>query len=372
MKVYELAYSLLHDPIMFYSKLEDMHYENDSLLPAETNFDQIILRAQESFVKVNTATFSKNGGIRLVDFQKSKRVLHDIFVPYSGYGLLASEKAKNALLKLYPYLGAIHFVNINEIPYYTIYSLTQENPFDFDKTLFYWAGEMVGSTTNIGNKSVPLDFIVKTEYHLDLLKKYPLFVTPYRLSNYRSSFFATGGAIATIKALGFTIEWREELEWEENPSEDFHPSRYKNASWFQGEINRHHEAKNIFKPSSPPKNTPEQIRVSIQNAIKFLAGYFPTTPLDESNQIISYISQHLNNITRTQLTDQQLKDVSLLWAEQLHRQYNWVWLEKNGTWFITHPSHEDINPIELLTDVLEKRMTAQKLSALFNTLGLMS
>jgi hypothetical protein len=89
----------------------------------------------------------------------------------------------------------------------------------------------------------------------------------------------------------------------------------------------------------------------------------------DPQMIIQNITHYLDtqNVPRDQATA-----LGLLWAEQLHRQYNWVWLEKDGTWFITHPNHEDMNPIELITDVLEKRMTAFQLSALFNTLGLTS
>jgi hypothetical protein len=382
MKVYELGWFFTQDtsgksvgpePFGFFEKgRETMPYDSGPYCWHDSYArDRTIARARESRIKIFLNHLnSKAAAFKWVTPPK-KRVIPDIFVAYYGHSLVASEVGKDALLKLYPYLEAIHFGNSGNKPYYLLRSTAQESPFDFEKSLFYWYGEDLGWTDDIGNLEKPIE-IVKAEYNIGLLKKYPLFETPYLVGNH-TVFYATEEALTAIRSLGLLVEFRTDLEWDEFAGEDFCPDRVpRGVAWFQGDIRRFYETKARRKARLSPNPSPDFILEHIGISIGFLQTFFPNLNDDESNQIISFISQFLHTSSRDKLAESNLESLAYLWAEQLHRQYNWSWLEKNGVWYITHPNHEDINPIELITDVLEKRMTAVQLSALFNTLGLTS
>jgi hypothetical protein len=296
-----------------------------------------------------------------IDPNKSKFPIPDCFIS-SGDMIIANEKCAEFIHQHCPYFEIYQMRELHGNIYYALNYPDIESPFDFEKSLYYWPAEEFGRIEHINGEY--LARVIHWVFKPDMLKERPLFYMHHL--QYSQSTFITESFLNLLNS-HFLVSHKVQLLCDNQTGIQY----WHNQAYYEKELRDYQRIKGL-QSLSIKKATPDVFQTQLFQGINILNSIEIIDLQDSANDIIGYLAQYLHKTPANKVGIEDQQALGILFGEQLHRQYNWSWLEKNGTWFITHPNHEDINPIELITDVLEKRMTAVQLSALFNTLGLTS
>jgi hypothetical protein len=295
--------------------------------------------------------------------------------------LTVSERCKVFLAQKYAYLEFYQVTSTVEESYFLVHYPSLINPFDVEKSLYYWAAEELGYQGGIGGKS--LGMTVLLEYKLELLKQTPLFY-----SEQSHGWCFTEEFLADLETQNFHVGVEYSLIWDNQQEANF-PARedifHLTRAMHRNQLAKYHEYKRkqaeaLLTPniqSSIPETIKYNLQLAIQSINELEVANFDTEP----TQIISLIAQYLQQkpdaeviqklktINLVHLTEMEQRNQTInlayLWADQLRKHYNWTWNNTQGTWFISHPKHESINPIKLITDILEQSSPSSMLTTLF-------
>jgi hypothetical protein len=315
-----------------------------------------------------------------IDLKKTKYELVDA-IHVQGSQTVMSQRLTDYMQIHAPYVEALPIVG-KQVKYYILYFPNNLDPFDYEKSIFYWLMEQYGIKEFIGLYTAD---ILKYEFKQEILAIRPIF-SIYREQNLTSTLYIRDDFLKQLKQK-FNLAWRYVLVWDsENPNgypeymteeqcqETFSCTLAEHSEYW---IKKHVEFRQAQQQNAQNTQLSVELEQFIQKqlaiALKQLEQFQVILDLKHlPTDIISNIGQYLiqNNPDATNF-EEIAETLGVLWGEQVVRAYQWHWLQQPNRLVIVSSDQKSVlHPHQLIMDVLLKQKKPFDLSALFASLNL--